>query len=249
MSSIRCVLLDIEGTTTPIGFVVDVLFPFARTHLKDFLKRNFKRDDIRMACEMMFQDYQADLRQKHSPPSWTRNSSNEIQEIAAYVEWLMNQDRKATGLKVLQGMIWEEGYRKGDLKGQVFKDVPGALVRWEEENVPVCSFSSGSILAQDLLFSNSESGNLKKFFTRFFDTATGPKLFPDSYLQIAKTLNISPEEILFISDVVGELDAAKKAGMQTLLSIRPGNKPQPESSHPIIRSFDEINTGIPSPGK
>src|SRR5262249_53806711 len=155
-----------------------------------------------------------------------------------YVYWLMDQDRKSTGLKALQGKIWQDGYARGELHGVVFQDVPPALARWRERVLDVRIFSSGSVLAQRLIFSTTSSGDLTAFLNGYFDTTTGPKTEPSSYAQIAKRFELNPSEILFISDVTRELNAARLAGMQTRLCIRPGNPPQPAQFHRSISTFD-----------
>src|SRR5262249_23918605 len=136
--------------------------------------------------------------------------------------------------------IWLEGYRQGELHGEVFRDVPPAMKRWHSRRVDVRIYSSGSILAQRLLFSTTASGDLTAFLKGYFDTTTGPKADRESYVRIRAAYGIAAEEIFFISDVTRELDAARSAGMQTALCVRPGNHPQPEGTHTIIRSFEEI---------
>jgi enolase-phosphatase E1 len=220
------ILLDIEGTTTPISFVYDVLFPFARAHAGDYL------DDA--AQHALKSEYDADVSKGLSPPPW---SSVALE----YVYWLMDQDRKSTALKALQGRIWQEGYRSGELRGEVFPDVPVALERWFRAGIDICIYSSGSILAQQLLFSTTRYGDLTRFLKGYFDTTTGPKTDPSSYAAIASTFRLpSSSEILFISDVTRELDAASAAGFEVLLSLRPGNHPQPQNAYPSISSFSEI---------
>lgn len=153
----------------------------------------------------------------------------------------MNQDSKDSELKELQGRIWEEGYRAGQLAGEIFDDVPRALKRWQDERIDVGVFSSGSVLAQKLLFRHSTAGDLAPFLKWHFDTAVGPKTDANSYERIAASMGMPPSLITFVSDVVRELDAARDAGLRTALSLRPGNPPQPGGHrHPVIRSFDEL---------
>ena len=224
MDDVRAILLDIEGTTTPIAFVHDVLFGYAREHVRDFLDKNPAADDIALLRE----EHALDVREGRNPPPLT----------AEYVAWLMALDRKSTGLKSLQGKIWIEGYENGSLKSQVFEDVEPAFQRWRERGLRISIFSSGSVLAQQLLFAYSEVGNLTRFIENYFDTRVGKKGEAESYRKIAKAMSLKPWQILFISDVVAELQAAKKAGLETILSIRPGNEAQPQ--YPSISSFDEI---------
>ena len=197
-------LLDIEGTTTPIAFVTETLFPYARARLPAFLAREGRVD-----------------------------------EASAFLAE-MDRDSKSTELKALQGRIWEDGYRSGELTGTVFDDVPRAFARWQAAETPIGIFSSGSVLAQQWLFRNSSAGDLTPFIARYFDTEVGPKRDPASYARIAAAVALPPSSITFVSDVVAELDAARAAGMQTIMSLRPGNHPQPPHDHRVVQSFDEI---------
>ena len=156
----------------------------------------------------------------------------------AYVHWLMDRDSKSTGLKALQGRIWEEGYRRGELRGEVYDDVPAAFRRWRDEGRRIAIFSSGSVLAQRLLFSHSTVGDLTPFIDAHFDTTTGPKRQPDSYTLIAGRLGLPPRSVLFASDVAEELDAARAAGMETALcarSILPAG-----ATHRVVQSLDAL---------
>ena len=231
--SVRAILLDIEGTTTPIAFVHDVLFSHARTHAKEFLRNNFDSDDVRADIALLREEHAHD---QDAPPL----DDSEIESIARYVEWLIAQDRKSTGLKSLQGKIWRQGYFDGTLQSQVFADVAPAFERWHRAGLSINIFSSGSVLAQHLLFKHSEAGDLSRFIDHYFDTNVGKKADPESYRRIAKELDLQPTEILFISDVISELDAASKAGMNPLLSLRPGNPPQPAATYPLIHTFTNL---------
>ena len=236
------ILLDIEGTTTPIDFVYQVLFPYARAHLKDFITRHKEDEDVRSIVTELFTEHAKDNSADLPPLRYSdKLDEKQIAAISAYCHWLIDHDRKLTPLKTLQGRIWEEGYHSGELKGEVFPDVSQNLRRWREQDKTVCIYSSGSVLAQNLLFAHTEQGDLTKFIHAFFDTNVGHKTEPGSYLRIAEFLRRKPSEILFISDVVAELDAAREASLQTLLCVRPGNHPQPDSSvHDIIYTFDEV---------
>jgi enolase-phosphatase E1 len=235
-------LLDIEGTTTPIDFVYQVLFPYARGHVKDFLASNLSDEDVRADIAALYEEHSADLSRGLSPPALRESSGQpQLESIEAYVHWLMGQDRKSTALKSLQGRIWKEGYHKGELSGQIFPDVPRAFERWRKQNRDICIYSSGSRLAQELLFAHTECGDLTGFIRDYFDTNVGAKVDSQSYHRIASALKLKPPDIVFISDVTAELNAARSAGMQTLLSVRPGNPPQPgREAHPLVRTFDEV---------
>jgi len=237
MSGIRGVVLDIEGTTTPIAFVHDVLFSYARAHVKDYLAKHAARDDVRKDVELLREEHAEDVRNGKQQPTLT----GEVDSIADYVNWLIDLDRKSTGLKSLQGKIWHEGYATGTLRSQVFPDVPPALARLRTAGLSISIFSSGSVLAQQLLFAHTEAGDLTSFISNYFDTGVGKKGEAESYRRIADTIGLPPSELLFISDVAGELSAAREAGMKTVLSIRPGNQPQESAAqYQTIESFDEL---------
>lgn len=238
---VACVLLDIEGTTTPIAFVYDVLFPFARTAVRQFLAEHANSPDVRSAIQSLRAEWADDVSRGNDPPPWPDAApGSDLAAPTCYVEWLMDRDRKSTGLKALQGHIWETGYRTGRLHGEVFGDVPGAFARWTREGMALAIYSSGSVLAQRMLFQSTKGGDLTPFISAFFDTAVGAKISSDSYRRIADELRQRPERILFVSDVERELEAARGAGCHVALCVRPGNKPQPISDAPIVQSFDDI---------
>jgi enolase-phosphatase E1 len=221
------ILLDIEGTTTPIAFVHDVLFSYARSNLRGYLAKHFDDESVHK-----------DLQALHADGG---DFSDEIESVIAHINRLIDLDRKSTGLKSLQGKIWHEGYAAGTLRAQVYPDVAPALARWRLAGLNVSIFSSGSVLAQQLLFAHTEAGDLTQFINNYFDTTTGKKGEVESYRKIAETLKLQPTEMLFISDVVDELAAARAAGMKTILSLRPGNPPQQSAEqYQAITSFDEL---------
>ncbi|MCI0662394.1 MAG: acireductone synthase [Acidobacteria bacterium] len=224
--------MDIEGTTTPIDFVHNILFPFARERVRDYLNQNWASPDLEKDLVSLRDEHEHDIRQGLEPPEITTD------RMVAYIHWLIDQDRKSTPLKSLQGKIWEEGYLTGELLAPVFDDVAPALKRWTKENKQICIYSSGSIPAQRLLFSHTTRGDLTKYIFRYFDTTIGSKVDTSSYLRIAAELQLPPAEIVFISDAIAELDAARSAGLRTVLSVRPGNKPLSASVvHPQIKNF------------
>jgi enolase-phosphatase E1 len=235
-AGVRGILLDIEGTTTPIAFVHDVLFSYARNHASDFLINNIGSDEVRADVSMLYEEHALDVVEDRNPPELTE----EIESLAAYIEWLIDQDRKSTGLKSLQGKIWRQGYLNGSLKSQVFEDVAPALERWRASGLKVSIFSSGSVLAQQLLFAHTNAGDLTRYIDSYFDTNTGKKGEAESYRRIAMEMGLKTDEIVFISDVVDELDAAEEAGMKTLLSVRLGNPIHAPTHHQAIDSFDEL---------
>lgn len=236
-TKIRAVLLDIEGTTTPITFVYDVLFPYAKSHAEDFLRRHDGSQDVCEDLKALREQHAEDSVRGLKPPALER--LNDPSSFVAYIHWLIDHDRKVTPLKFLQGKIWAEGYATGELRSQVFDDVSRALKRWREQGKLIAIFSSGSVLAQKLLFANTETGDLTLHLCGYFDTTVGSKTDPASYRRIAEAIGLSPMQIMFISDVTKELDAASAAGLEVLLCERPGNHPQPQHNYKIVRSFDE----------
>ena len=240
--AVGAILLDIEGTTTPIAFVETVLFPYARTHARSHLEQHAESPDYVALLSRLRDEHARSAQAGETVPRWTdRSSDARVAAAVAYVGWLMDRDRKSTPLKDLQGRIWADGYRRGSLVGQLFDDVPRALRRWHERQVPVGIFSSGSVLAQQLLFRHSCAGDLTPFLRWYFDTQVGPKVAEDSYRRIAGMMGVAPRTVLFVSDVTRELDAAAAADMQVRLSGRPGNEPAPQThGYDTISSLEEL---------
>ncbi|MGH7530001.1 MAG: acireductone synthase [Gemmatimonadales bacterium] len=239
---VRAILLDIEGTTTPVEFVHQVLFPYARARVAAFLAQHAADPDVRADIARLRAEYAAERPQESGPPSWER--ADDLAAAAAYAHWLSDRDRKSTGLKSLQGKIWEEGYRAGGaLHGRVpiYPDVAPALARWRAGGRDVAIFSSGSVQAQRSLFANTTAGDLTPLLAAYFDTTTGPKQESGSYTRLAAALGRAPWEVLFVSDVGAELDAARQAGMRTALCVRATASPAAAGGdHPVIGTFDAI---------
>jgi enolase-phosphatase E1 len=235
------ILLDIEGTTTPIAFVTQTLFPYARAHLRSYLERHGDSPQYLALLPRFRQEHGADAQAQLDVPPWSEIGAGARASVEAYVEWLMARDRKSPALKELQGHIWEEGYRNGELIAPVFPDVPPAFERWRAAGTDIGIFSSGSVLAQRWLFRCSSAGDLSPYLCCHFDTHTGAKNAATSYERIARETGQPPSDILFVSDVAAELDAARAAGMKTLLALRPGNPPQSEHDHSVVTTFDLLN--------
>jgi enolase-phosphatase E1 len=229
------VVLDIEGTTTPVDFVHKTLFGYARMRVGEFLRQHWEDPEVRADLARLEAEHAAEPADT-SLSAWRDDPA----AVTAYVHWLMDRDRKSTGLKSLQGKIWEAGYQSGELRGEVYPDVRPALERWQRDGVDVAIFSSGSVQAQQSLFRSSAVGDLTRFISSYFDTRTGPKAAPASYAQIAASLGHPPSQVLFVSDVTAELDAARKAGMATALCVRSPAVPPTWGEHAMIRSFDEL---------
>lgn len=232
------ILLDIEGTTSSIRFVYDVMFPFVRQNLAGFLADNWDASACQDCLPLLAADVGSD------PASWLDSLSgtqDKQARVAEVVIEMMDNDVKATGLKQLQGLIWKSGFESGEMVAHVYEDVIPSIEHWKSLGIDIRIYSSGSIGAQKLFFGHTEGGNLLHHFTDHYDTTTGSKRETASYAAIAKAFARPAERILFVSDVVEELDAAKAAGFETALSLRPGNKPvTPEHGHPEISSFAQI---------
>lgn len=241
-AGIDFVLLDIEGTTTPITFVHDVLFPYARARVRTYLEETARSD---AEIQRIIEELRVELPASGFPVSagnlkLEAGSGKPEADIVSYVYWLMDRDRKIGPLKALQGRIWQQGYTTGALKGEVYPDVRDAFVRWTAGGARIGIFSSGSVLAQKLLFANSTAGDLSPFLSGYFDTGVGAKGEAGSYRRIVEALDVVPSHVLFVSDVVTELDAARNAGLRTLLCVRrPAHSPA-SSTHGIVTSFDAI---------
>lgn len=221
---VRVVLTDIEGTTSSIRFVKEVLFPYAAAALPQFLADHWQD----AAVQQQVQALRAELGEPLADAA----------AVNALLQPWIEQDRKHTVLKALQGMIWDHGYRSGAYQAHMYEEVPAALRRWHDAGLPLYVYSSGSIAAQKLFFGFSTAGDLTGLFSGYFDTTSGGKREADSYRRITAAIGCEPGQILFLSDIVEELDAAAAAGLQTTLLDRDGLAPT--CSHPVVTDFDRI---------
>ena len=238
---VAAVVLDIEGTTTPISFVYDVLFPYARTNLREFLTTHGPSGLLAEVDRQLREEHATDVARGDAPPPLPADvSSGNATDLEPYALWLMDRDRKSPGLKLLQGLIWQRGFSDGTLRGEVFPDVAPALQRWQDESIDVAIYSSGSVLAQRLIFGHTPDGDLTPRISQFFDATIGPKRSSASYRHIASELHVPPHELLFLSDVHAELSAARTAGLQALLCVRPGNPEPPREDEKTVETFDDI---------
>ncbi len=238
----RAILLDIEGTTTSIRFVYDTLFPFARAQMAAFLQSEWHaptvQDDVAAIRTQARQDLTDGVDDTPQVPEGV--GSDARQGTLDNVLWQMDSDRKTTGLKALQGKVWKHGYASGELRGHIYDDVVPSLNAWQRAGVPVYIYSSGSVAAQKLLFTHSAQGDLTPLLAGYFDTTTGPKKQATSYSAIAASIACAPEHILFATDNLEEAIAAAEAGLQTVVSIRPGNPPLPDHGHRVVTSLDQL---------
>ncbi|CAL4964551.1 unnamed protein product [Urochloa decumbens] len=244
LSSIQSVVLDIEGTTSPISFVTDVLFPYARDNVRKHLEATYGTDEIALLRAQVEQDLAEGLAGAVPVPPEEAGKDAVIDALVANVEAMIKADRKITSLKQLQGRIWRTGFEGQEIKGVVFDDVPPALEKWHASGIKTYIYSSGSREAQRLIFGNTTYGDLRKYLCGFFDTTVGTKREPRSYYEIWQSVGVDrPSQILFLTDVYQEATAAKAAGVEVLISIRPGNTPLPENhGFQTITTFAEILT-------
>jgi enolase-phosphatase E1 len=238
-SSAAGVLLDIEGTTSSVSFVYDVMFPHARRELDAYLAAHWGEPALAEACEWIARDAG-----HASLDAWSGGSADAAARrtlVRGEAVRLMERDAKSTGLKQLQGLIWQAGFESGQMRAHVYDDVPAALAAWNRQGKDVRIYSSGSVQAQKLFFGHTVHGNLLPHFRGHYDTRTGPKREAASYTAIASQYHLPPGDILFVSDVTAELDAARQAGMQTALCVRPGNAESPAGhGHATMASLAEI---------
>lgn len=221
---IQAIVTDIEGTTSSLSFVKDELFPYARCKLAEFVRA--RRGDPEMKRILEETAHQAG------------KELDEESAIALLLQWI-DEDRKYTPLKALQGLIWEAGYQAGALRGHIYEDAARRLRGWHAAGLRLYVYSSGSVHAQKLLFGHTDHGDLTPLFSGYFDTRTGAKQETESYHRIAAEIDLPPENILFLSDILGELDAARAAGLQTRWLTRDG-EPALQTGHPTVLSFDDI---------
>lgn len=221
---IRAILTDIEGTTSSLSFVKDVLFPYAREHLPEFVRQHDKETEVRALLEQVSKE--------------AGRSLSDEQAIEQLLQWI-TEDRKVTPLKALQGLIWEAGYRNGDYQGHIYDDAAACLQQWHQQGLRLYVYSSGSVYAQKLLFGHTTLGDLTPLFSGYFDTQIGAKQESGSYCRIAETIGLPASEILFLSDIEAELDAARKAGMKTYWLVRE-SEPEARAEHGQVNSFDLI---------
>ncbi len=234
----RLILLDIEGTTSNLAFVHEVLFPYARQRVANYLTDHRGSAAVHAALEQLARDASAANFAAWCP--YPTDSAEAVAWVAAQVHRLMDADAKQTGLKQLQGLIWAGGYQDGTLRAHVFPEVPACLRAWKAAGLALRIYSSGSVAAQRLFFVHTVAGDLTPLFSGYHDTTIGGKREPASYRAIAAEAQLPPGEILFLSDVPEELDAAHAMGCAVALAERPGNRAVDARRHPSFRSFEEI---------
>jgi enolase-phosphatase E1 len=236
------VLLDIEGTTCPVSFVADTLFPYARTRLESFLLEHRQDPHLQPLLAELNKVYRNDCHNTDSEA--IEPEPPDLHQLSRFLRQLIDEDRKLTALKDLQGLIWKEGYHSGVLQAPLFADVAPALERWQAAGLRLAVYSSGSVAAQQLLYGHSTAGDLRELFCGWFDTRIGRKQDPASYLKIAESLASPPARILFVSDSLAELDAAHSSGLRVIFSNRPGNPEHDPGLHSQLTSFGQIQLAV-----
>jgi enolase-phosphatase E1 len=241
-NGVRVVLLDIEGTTSPIDFVYKTLFPYASGNIESFLIARSSEPEIRALVRDLKEQHSQDSAAGLAPPAWSDDFKDELHACIAYPQWLMARDSKCTPLKALQGKIWKQGFESGELHGEVYRDVPPAFARWRRQGREIAIYSSGSVLSQKLLFGTAPSGDLTRDIAAYFDTGVGVKAEAESYTKISAAMAQAPREFLFLSDAQKEIDAARSAGMLAALCDRntPDAQTPATSSTETILTFDEV---------
>lgn len=245
---IRHILLDIEGTTCPVSFVSTVLFPYAQARLKTYLEEHGNDDavltltaDLQRSWQLETDPEAAALRVDAPGVLPEQEPMLAPAALVPYLQWLDRQDRKLTAWKDLQGLIWEEGYRSGAIRADLYADVAPALEQWHRQGLTLSVYSSGSVTAQKLLYGHTQCGDLRPLFSHWFDTRIGNKQEAKSYRKILQTLHCDGGAVLFVSDSLGELVAADQCGIHCRYSDRPGNQPQDPGRFPSIQSLAEID--------
>ncbi len=239
--NITHLLLDIEGTTCPVSFVAEVLFPYAKNAMPSFLASHAEDPEIQHLLEEAEQAWRDD---SHPTARALLSQSSEDSGsagVAAYLQDLIDRDVKLTALKDLQGRIWRNGYEKQELVAPLYSDVAESLERWHQAGLVLAVYSSGSVPAQQLLYGHSTAGDLRALFSHWFDTRVGSKQLELSYRSIAEQMQVAPEQILFISDSLRELEAADSAGMPVLFSDRDGNPGRDSGRFERINDYRRLN--------
>jgi len=222
---IKAIITDIEGTTSSLSFVKDVLFPYSRKHLPDYVRSHL--DEAKIVSI---------LKDVSKEAGKTLDTDQAINQL---LQWI-TEDKKVTPLKSLQGLIWEAGYKQGDFNGHIYQDAADMLKAWKDKGLDLYIYSSGSVYAQKLLFKHTVYGDLTPLFSGYFDTHIGGKRDASSYRNIAEQIVCPPNRLLFLSDIKEELDAAKEAGFNTIWVCREGELDE-QANHQQVSNFNQIN--------
>ncbi|MFM7653610.1 MAG: acireductone synthase [Vulcanococcus sp.] len=244
-------LLDIEGTTCPVSFVADVLFPYARQRLRPHLETHGQDPEVAALVTDALQLWLSDttpatqqLLESSGAFQPADTAAARAAQVVPYLEWLIDHDVKATPLKDLQGRIWREGYASEAIQATLFSDVPDALKRWHQQGLVLAVYSSGSVAAQQLLYGHCQNGDLTALFSHWFDTRSGAKQEAESYRTITTAMDTNPAAVLFISDSLPELEAAASAGLAVLFSDREGNPGRDSGHFARISDYSQLSFDV-----
>lgn len=222
---IKAIVTDIEGTTSSLSFVKEVLFPYAREHIGDYVRGHAEQGKMTALLDDVRREAGEDL---------------DLEGVITQLEQWIDQDRKIPALKTLQGLLWEAGYQQGDFQGHIYEDAKQKLEQWQREGIRLFVYSSGSVYAQKLLFGHTKYGDLNTLFNGYFDTQVGAKTETASYQKIINAVGCEADEVLFLSDIEAELDAARAAGMQTIWLVR-DSAPDKKATHLQVKDFNDIS--------
>jgi len=239
------IVLDIEGTTTSISYVKDELFPYAARYMEEYVKTNWNEEKMKEIVDILINDQNkleglegfVPLPYESSPESEIEDFKN---KVVSHLQWQQSRDFKSTGLKKLQGYIWQKGYFEGTIKGHMYEDVPKVLKYWKKLGKRIFIYSSGSIGAQKLLFSNSIAGDLDQYIDGNFDTTIGSKIESESYVKLTEEIKEIPENIVFFTDRPKEVVAAKKSGMSVIRMVREDDNPYLKEESEFLGAEDAV---------
>ncbi|XP_037903129.1 enolase-phosphatase E1 [Hermetia illucens] len=248
----KAILCDIEGTTTSIQYVKDTLFPFSVEHAEKYITANWDRNETQDAVNALIQQAKVDIKNNIEgivPISEEETNKDKIIEaVVKNFRIQVKNDLKVAPVKNLQGLIWQEGYKSGSVKGHIYDDIPRAFSNWQNNGVKLYIYSSGSVHAQKLLYGSSESGDLLPYIAGHFDTKVGMKQETKSYENILNEIKCNGSDVVFFTDIPKEAYAAKAAGIRAILLDRPGNAPLSQEDRAVfkvIKTFDEVNIKLP----
>ncbi|XP_075854711.1 enolase-phosphatase E1 isoform X2 [Microcebus murinus] len=249
-AEVAAILLDVEGTTTPIAFVQDILFPYIKENVKEYLQTHWEEEECQQDVSLLRKQAEEDAHLDGAVPipgasgNGAQDPQRTIQAVVDNVCWQMSLDRKTTALKQLQGHMWRAAFAAGRMKAEFFADVVPAVRKWREAGMKVYIYSSGSVEAQKLLFGHSTDGDILGLVDGHFDTKVGHKVESESYRKIADSIGCSPNNILFLTDVTPEASAAEAAGVHVAVVVRPGNAgltDDEKTYYSLITSFSDLS--------
>lgn len=228
----KVILLDVVGTTTPHSFARATLPGYAREHMLEFIRRFHSIPEIKSDLADLKRMHSEDIKAGENPPAWDADDlESDLKCIVDYCSWLITRESIAPPLRYLEDFIWEEGYRTGQLNGEVYPEMPEVMAKWNSMGLEICTYSAGSVFSQQLIFGTTRYGDLMPLIRAYFDNSVGSREDPQSYLRIAGMLGVKPGEILYFSSSIREVRAARKAGLNVFLIVR---------DHGLVKHEDDI---------